>query len=215
MREAALSLFSGLFFRLLPALARFRLCFAEGRTVRLTAFYLFFPSFIKHLEDRMTHLPPAVFDVRTPGHSGACPFCVPARSRRARLRLAPSGTVLCLGVWCLVWLGAGLTPAPVAAQGLALLPPAPPPFAAQEHDMTAQPISGKAGRITVSGIRETEGNAVDCPQIRADDGTLHSVSFLSAAIAIGGRVAVEGVYGISTRCRGQVLIVETELGLED
>lgn len=65
--------------------------------------------------------------------------------------------------------------------------------------------------IRLTGRRVTAGNAVDCPEIETPDGQRHAVSFLSAAIAIGGRVTVRGVYGISTRCTGQVLIVQEEI----
>lgn len=64
--------------------------------------------------------------------------------------------------------------------------------------------------VRLTGERITQGNAVDCPQIRDDSGKVHSVSYLSPAVEIGGRVTVSGVYGVSTRCVGTVLIVQTE-----
>lgn len=64
--------------------------------------------------------------------------------------------------------------------------------------------------VRLTGERITQGNAVDCPQIRDDSGKLHAVSYLSPAIEIGDRVTVSGVYGVSTRCVGTVLIVQTE-----
>ncbi len=65
--------------------------------------------------------------------------------------------------------------------------------------------------ISLSGVRATQGDAVDCPTIETPDGQRHPVSYLSSAIAIGGRVTVRGFYGTSTRCRGRVLIVREEI----
>jgi subtilisin family serine protease len=45
-------------------------------------------------------------------------------------------------------------------------------------------------RITVTGSRISEGNAIDCPKIRTDDGQVYSVSYLAPSIAIGDRVIV-------------------------
>ena len=64
--------------------------------------------------------------------------------------------------------------------------------------------------IRITGIRATQGNAVDCPQIRDDAGVLHSVSYLSTGLAIGDRVTVSGAYGIITTCLGTVLVVALE-----
>ena len=69
--------------------------------------------------------------------------------------------------------------------------------------------------VRLTGERITQGNAVDCPQIRDDSGKLHAVSYLSPAIEIGDRVTVSGVYGVSTRCVGTVLIVQTEAPSEN
>lgn len=64
--------------------------------------------------------------------------------------------------------------------------------------------------IRITGIRATQGNAVDCPTIRDDAGRLHPVSYLSTGLAIGDRVTVSGAYGIITTCRGTVLVVAQE-----
>lgn len=64
--------------------------------------------------------------------------------------------------------------------------------------------------VVVTGVRATQGGAVQCPQIRDDAGTLWSVSHLSAEVALGDRVTVSGHYGVSTSCVGTVLIVEQE-----
>lgn len=74
----------------------------------------------------------------------------------------------------------------------------------------SNPINATTDAVRVTGERITQGNAVDCPQIRDDSGKVHSVSYLSPAVEIGGRVTVSGVYGVSTRCVGTVLIVQTE-----
>lgn len=64
------------------------------------------------------------------------------------------------------------------------------------------------GYASLVGVRASQGNAVNCPEIRADDGALHPVSGLGSDIAIGDRVAVTGTFGISTRCIGKVLIIK-------
>jgi hypothetical protein len=60
-------------------------------------------------------------------------------------------------------------------------------------------------RITITGTRITEGNAVDCPQVRGDDGTITGVSWLAPSITIGSRIRVTGVYAYVTHCKGKVL----------
>lgn len=64
-------------------------------------------------------------------------------------------------------------------------------------------------KLTVSGVRLTKGNAVDCPQIRTDDGRTISVSYLAPAIAIGDRVEVTGFMVNKATCRGPVLNAES------
>ncbi|EYD77006.1 hypothetical protein Rumeso_01381 [Rubellimicrobium mesophilum DSM 19309] len=55
---------------------------------------------------------------------------------------------------------------------------------------------------------------MNCPQLRDDDGVVHSVSYLSPAISIGDRVTVSGFYAVTTNCIGTVIVVEDELGIE-
>lgn len=69
--------------------------------------------------------------------------------------------------------------------------------------------------ITLTGTRLTMGNAVDCPTLRDAAGVVHGLSYLSPAVVLGARVTVTGVYGISTRCRGTVLVVQQETILPD
>jgi hypothetical protein len=76
----------------------------------------------------------------------------------------------------------------------------------------AAPLHAQAARVTITGERLTQGDAVRCPQVRDDAGRVHDVSHLSPAVAIGDRVAVTGRYVVSTRCLGTVLIVEEEVG---
>jgi hypothetical protein len=63
-------------------------------------------------------------------------------------------------------------------------------------------------RLTVTGVRVTQGNAVDCPQIRTADGGIVPVSYLAPSIAIGALVEVTGFMAVTTSCRGKVLYVE-------
>lgn len=87
----------------------------------------------------------------------------------------------------------------------------------QKPDIVAPSSQTTASGDTVqlSGVRISEGNAVECPQIRDDGGRVHSVSYLSPAVAIGERVNVSGFYGVSTGCVGTVLIVQTETKAEN
>lgn len=83
--------------------------------------------------------------------------------------------------------------------------PAPPRVAA----MNQSRHSAAAGeKIIITGVRLTKGNAVDCPQVRTDDGRIVGVSYLPPAIAIGDRVEVTGFMAVTTKCRGRVLVAE-------
>ncbi len=78
-------------------------------------------------------------------------------------------------------------------------------------DATSVPdAAGVTATISITGVRLTQGNAVDCPQVRDDAGVVHVVSYLSPAVAIGARVSLSGFYGITTTCLGTVLVVQTE-----
>lgn len=63
-------------------------------------------------------------------------------------------------------------------------------------------------KLTIRGTRLTVGNAVDCPQVRADDGKIYPVSYLAPSIAIGDRVEVTGFMANITSCVGLVLYAE-------
>lgn len=71
-------------------------------------------------------------------------------------------------------------------------------------------IDPQGQTILITGIRITQGNAVDCPQLRDDAGVVHTVSYLSPAAKIGSRVALSGTYGVTTHCLGKVLVVRDE-----
>lgn len=70
-------------------------------------------------------------------------------------------------------------------------------------------------QVELTGVYATRGNAVLCPQLKGADGTMHGVIGLSSDVDLGDRVTVTGRYGISTRCKGRVLIVETQRKLGD
>lgn len=73
----------------------------------------------------------------------------------------------------------------------------------------ATPATGGAS-VEESGVRVTVGDAVACPTLRTDDGRVVALSFLPAEVAVGARVTVRGRYGVTTRCRGRVLVVVDE-----
>lgn len=100
------------------------------------------------------------------------------------------------------------------AAGAAMASPQAAGATTQDHSAitgTEASPAVRGARATLSGVRATQGDAVDCPRIRDDAGRLHPVSYLSPAVAIGDRVTVSGVYAVTTRCRGLVLAVEREL----
>lgn len=74
----------------------------------------------------------------------------------------------------------------------------------------SQSTGSSQERFSISGVRLTQGNAVDCPQIRADDGVIHTVSYLTPGVEIGARVKVTGYLAVTTKCLGTVLFVEEE-----
>jgi hypothetical protein len=102
----------------------------------------------------------------------------------------------------------------VAVLVAALLPPSPggvSPSPREKAPMSAASTPVRGERATISGIRVTAGNAVDCPQIRDDAGRLHAVSYLSPRVAVGDRVTVSGTYAVTTRCLGLVLAMDREV----
>jgi hypothetical protein len=64
------------------------------------------------------------------------------------------------------------------------------------------------GTVTVTGVRVSRGDAVECPRLRDDAGVLHPVSYLPPRVALGDRVTVSGTLAVTTTCRGIVLVVE-------
>ena len=71
----------------------------------------------------------------------------------------------------------------------------------------AQGQEGQA-RLTITGVRLTQGDAVNCAQVRTDEGAIYSVSYLAPSIAIGDRVEVTGFMANITTCLGPVLYAE-------
>jgi hypothetical protein len=63
-------------------------------------------------------------------------------------------------------------------------------------------------RVTVVGTRTTQGNAVDCPELRADDGKTYNISYLAPSIQIGDRISVTGFFAKMVHCRGEVIYAE-------
>lgn len=140
-----------------------------------------------------TTLPGAIRDLSRPDS------VVPFRARKhnsSKIKISGLGAVLL----------ACLQGAP--CQGLELAAPGGKGFAVAggERALTAQ--QDNPARITVTGARITQGNAVDCPQVRTDDGQVYSISYLAPSIAIGDRVSVTGYMAYSTTCLGPVLKAE-------
>lgn len=132
------------------------------------------------------------------------------------------GPILRAGLVCSSLLAACTQISPAAAVNAAPLSagplsagPATGPTALRHPDkespMAPDPANpAPAGLISLTGTRLSQGNAVECPQIRDAAGAVHAVSYLSPGVAIGARVTVSGVYGITTSCRGTVLVVAHE-----
>lgn len=74
--------------------------------------------------------------------------------------------------------------------------------------LPTQSISQTTTQIEITGIRLTWGNAVNCPILRADDGSDHPISYLPPDIPLGSQLAVHGSYGVKGTCHGTVLIPE-------
>lgn len=70
-------------------------------------------------------------------------------------------------------------------------------------------------RLTITGVRLTQGDAVNCAQVRTDEGAVYSVSYLAPSIAIGDRVEVTGFMANITTCLGPVLYAEEVRRLSD
>ena len=63
-------------------------------------------------------------------------------------------------------------------------------------------------RLTIVGVRATQGYAVGCPEVRRDDGRSVLISYLAPSTAIGDRVEVTGFMAVTTKCTGKVLYAE-------
>lgn len=131
--------------------------------------------------------------MRDPAGKGAAPH---RRVRWIPGRI-PGPIVLGAGLLGLELLGLGLLGAGIAQGGEGSAAPMAP-----GTDLEAP------GMLGVTGIRVSEGDAVDCPRLRDDAGILHAVSYLPPRIAIGERVTVWGRLAVTTTCRGVVLVVE-------
>lgn len=64
------------------------------------------------------------------------------------------------------------------------------------------------GTVSVSGVRVTQGDGVECPRIRDASGQEYAVSYLPPSIPIGSPVSVRGRFVIMTTCLGKVIHVE-------
>ncbi len=65
-----------------------------------------------------------------------------------------------------------------------------------------------SGTVSVSGVRVTQGDGVECPRIRDASGREYAVSYLPPSIPIGSPVSVRGPLVILTTCLGKVIHVE-------
>lgn len=121
--------------------------------------------------------------------------------------------------------GAGVAPRILSAMALgvvaALWPAVVPAAPGSDAGGSGTVGSGSGGSgaggdvLTVTGVRATAGDAVECPRLVDDAGRLHPVSWLPPQVAIGDRVTVRGRLAITTGCRGVVLVVETLVGKSD
>jgi hypothetical protein len=73
----------------------------------------------------------------------------------------------------------------------------------------ADDVMAQSETFTVTGVRTTQGNAVDCPELRTQDGRTISVFGLPATIGIGERVRITGMMVNPTTCLGPALNAET------
>lgn len=73
---------------------------------------------------------------------------------------------------------------------------------------TAGHVMAQQQQLTVTGVRTTQGNAVECPMLRTEDGRDMPVHGLPATIGIGDRVRITGTMVNPTTCLGPALNVE-------
>jgi hypothetical protein len=106
--------------------------------------------------------------------------------------------------------GAGAVVATGTAQRADATDGLKPPMGAEATpiDTRLQDMADRQERVSISGVRLTTGSAVQCPQVRADDGMIYPVSSLPSDVAIGGRVRVSGFMAYVTTCTGPVLYAE-------
>jgi hypothetical protein len=81
-------------------------------------------------------------------------------------------------------------------------------------DNRLQDMADRQQKLTITGVRITQGSAVQCPEVRSDDGLTYPVSTLPATVAIGGRVRVSGTMAYVTTCVGPVLYAEDIVSLD-
>lgn len=118
----------------------------------------------------------------------------------------PAWQKLVFAAVCALPLGCTLPPDTASQSSLQQAPLAPGLPAPQKLNAVT-PLSAP-GRATLTGVRQTKGNAVDCPTLMTDDGGLHAVKGLTSDIALGQRIRITGHYGVSTSCLGRVFIIE-------
>lgn len=80
--------------------------------------------------------------------------------------------------------------------------------ATEKSGAQRNPGGKESGTVVLTGVRASRGGAVECPLLRDDAGVLHPVSYLPPRIALGDRVTIKGTFGVTTTCRGLVLVVD-------
>lgn len=83
---------------------------------------------------------------------------------------------------------------------------------APEAKESSMPTPGES--LTVVGVRLTQGDGVNCPEVSVDGGGSISVYGLAASVAIGDRVRISGTMAPVASCAGLVLVAKDVTVLE-
>jgi hypothetical protein len=75
--------------------------------------------------------------------------------------------------------------------------------------MASPKVSQMSEKKTVTGVRVTQGNGVECPTLKTDSGDIVAIYGMPANIRLGDRVTITGTLVYPTTCIGPALNAET------
>lgn len=75
--------------------------------------------------------------------------------------------------------------------------------------VAASKVSQMSEKKTVTGIRVTQGNGVECSTLKTDGGEIVAIYGMPANVRLGDRVTITGALVYPTTCIGPALNAET------